>query len=43
MHEADIEETDTGRQAADDGWLVLNLSEMGWKTVPGGGTWSMSG
>jgi uncharacterized cupin superfamily protein len=40
MHEARIEETATGRQPADDGWFILNLAELGWATVPGGGTWS---
>jgi mannose-6-phosphate isomerase-like protein (cupin superfamily) len=41
MHEATMQQTDTGREAADDGWFILNLAEMGWKTVPGGGTWSV--
>jgi uncharacterized cupin superfamily protein len=40
MHEAKIEETATGRVPADDGWWILNLAEMGWETVEGGGTWS---
>jgi uncharacterized cupin superfamily protein len=39
MREAKIEETDTGRQPADDGWFILNLEEIGWSTVPGGGIW----
>jgi uncharacterized cupin superfamily protein len=39
MHEAEIVETETGRQPADDGWFILNLAEIGWSTVPGGGTW----
>src|SRR4051794_18194704 len=39
MHEATIEETAAGRLPADDGWFILNLSEMGWATVSGGGTW----
>ena len=39
MHEATIEETGTGRVPADDGWFILNLAEMAWETVPGGGTW----
>jgi quercetin dioxygenase-like cupin family protein len=39
MHEAKIEETETGRVPADDGWFILNAAEMGWSTVPGGGTW----
>jgi quercetin dioxygenase-like cupin family protein len=41
MHEAKIENTETGRQPADDGWFILNLAEMGWETAPGGGTWSV--
>ena len=39
MHEARIEETPTGRLPADDGWFILNVAEIGWDTVPGGGTW----
>jgi uncharacterized cupin superfamily protein len=39
MHEAQIEDTATGRVPADDGWFMLNLAEIGWATVPGGGTW----
>src|SRR5512133_3617241 len=39
MHEAKIEDTDTGKMPADDGWFILNLSEIGWETLPGGGTW----
>jgi uncharacterized cupin superfamily protein len=39
MHEAKIEDTETGRQPADDGWFILNLAEIGWATVPGFGTW----
>jgi quercetin dioxygenase-like cupin family protein len=39
MHEAKIEDTETGRMPADDGWFILNLSEIGWETLPGGGTW----
>jgi uncharacterized cupin superfamily protein len=41
MNEAEIEDTATGRRPAGEGWFVLNLSEMGWETVPGGGTWSV--
>jgi uncharacterized cupin superfamily protein len=37
--EARIEETDAGKVPADDGWFILNLSEIAWSTVPGGGTW----
>ena len=39
MHEAKIEETDTGLQAADDGWWILNAADIGWFAVEGGGTW----
>ena len=28
-----------GRRPADDGWYILNLAEVPWATVPGGGTW----
>ena len=37
--EAKIEETELGRVPVDDGWYILNLSEIRWATVPGGGTW----
>jgi uncharacterized cupin superfamily protein len=39
MKEANIETTPTGELPADDGWFILNLAEIGWQTVPGGGTW----
>jgi quercetin dioxygenase-like cupin family protein len=39
MHEAKVEETEHGQQPADDGWFVLNVADIGWETVPGGGTW----
>jgi uncharacterized cupin superfamily protein len=39
MNEARIEATSTGRVPADGGWFILNLSEIGWETVSGGGTW----
>jgi uncharacterized cupin superfamily protein len=39
MHEAKIEGTETGLQPADDGWWILNASEIGWATVEGTGTW----
>jgi uncharacterized cupin superfamily protein len=38
--EARIEETETGRRAANDGWFILNLGEMRWETLEGGGIWS---
>jgi uncharacterized cupin superfamily protein len=39
VREATIEETETGRVPAEDGWFILNLGDIGWETVPGGGTW----
>jgi hypothetical protein len=41
MHDARIEETETGRLPAGDGWFILNLAELSWSTVPRGGTWCM--
>jgi uncharacterized cupin superfamily protein len=37
--EARLEQTATGLVPADDGWFVLNLAEIGWERVDGGGTW----
>jgi len=39
VREARIEDTDSGRVPAEDGWWIINLSEIGWTTVEGGGTW----
>ncbi|MDQ6835561.1 MAG: cupin domain-containing protein [Actinomycetota bacterium] len=39
MREARIEATEFGASPADDGWFILNLTEIAWATVPGGGTW----
>jgi quercetin dioxygenase-like cupin family protein len=39
VREATIEDTEAGRVPAGDGWFILNLGEIGWETVPGGGTW----
>lgn len=39
MGEAKIEETEAGRLPAGDGWFILNLAEIGWESLPGGGTW----
>ncbi len=39
MREAEIEETPEGRVARGDGWFILNLGEMAWKTVRGFGSW----
>lgn len=37
--EAAIERTEHGLQPADDGWFILNLHDIAWASVPGGGTW----
>ena len=39
MHEARIEETEAGLVPADNGWFILNLRDIAWATVEGGGTW----
>jgi uncharacterized cupin superfamily protein len=39
MREAKIEETETGLQPADEGWWILNVGDIGWFTLEGGGTW----
>ena len=31
--------TAAGLVPAGEGWFVLNLAELAWATVPGGGTW----
>jgi uncharacterized cupin superfamily protein len=36
---AKLEQTDTGAVPADDGWFIVNLSELRWETLSGGGTW----
>ena len=37
--EAKLERTEAGVVPADDGWFVLNLAELGWDRVDGGGMW----
>ena len=37
--EAKLERTETGLVPADDGWFVLNLADIGWERLEGGGTW----
>jgi uncharacterized cupin superfamily protein len=37
--EASMEAMPTGKLPSDDGWFILNLTEIGWQTLPGGGTW----
>jgi len=39
MHEAKMEQTDVGLEPVDDGWFVVNLDDIKWDTVEGGGTW----
>jgi uncharacterized cupin superfamily protein len=39
MQEARVEPTPAGKVPTDDGWFILNLSEIAWESVPGGGTW----
>ena len=39
MDEARIEETKVGLVPADHDWFILNLAEIGWESLPGGGTW----
>jgi len=39
MREAAIDDNGSGRLPASDGWFILNLAEIGWSTLPGGGTW----
>ncbi len=43
MHEARIEKTSFGHVPADDGWFILNLSEMTWSTSGDSGTWCVFG
>jgi uncharacterized cupin superfamily protein len=37
--EARIEDTETGLQAADPGWFIMNVSQMSWRSAEHGGTW----
>ena len=37
---AKLEQTDSGVVPVDAGWFILNLSDLRWETVDGGGTWS---
>ena len=38
--EAHINETEAGLRPADDGWFILNLSQMSWSSSAGGGIWN---
>ena len=37
--EARLERIETGVVPVDDGWFVVNLTDIGWERVEGGGTW----
>ncbi len=37
--EAKLERTDTGIVPTGEGWFILNLADIGWARVDGGGTW----
>jgi quercetin dioxygenase-like cupin family protein len=39
VDEAQMHPTPAGVQPAGDGWFIVNVAEIGWSTVPGGGTW----
>jgi uncharacterized cupin superfamily protein len=39
MDEAKIDDTPEGRVPADDGWFILNVEEIAWRAIPGGGAW----
>jgi uncharacterized cupin superfamily protein len=36
---AKIAETEHGLVPEDDGWFILNVADIRWETVPGGGRW----
>jgi uncharacterized cupin superfamily protein len=40
MAEAELKDTGNGKVPADDGWFIMNLADMEWGAVEGGGTWS---
>ena len=40
MAEAELKDTGNGKIPADDGWFIMNLADMEWGKVEGGGTWS---
>ena len=41
MREAEVVQTEVGKQAQGDGWFVLNVAEAAWQTTERGGTWSL--
>ena len=40
MDEARLKETAAGVVAETDGWFVLNVRDMAFDSVPGGGAWA---
>jgi hypothetical protein len=40
MQEARLKQTEVGVVAESEGWFVLNVREMGFETMPGGGAWA---
>jgi uncharacterized cupin superfamily protein len=41
MREAEVIQTEVGKQAQGEGWFVLNVAEAAWQTTERGGTWSL--
>jgi uncharacterized cupin superfamily protein len=41
VREARVIETPDGKVPADAGWFILNLADIRWEAVPGGGTWCL--
>jgi hypothetical protein len=41
VREARVIQTPDGKVPADAGWFILNLADIRWETVPGGGTWCL--
>lgn len=39
MDEAQMQDTPAGTVPAGEGWFILNVADIGWETLPGGGTW----
>ena len=40
MEEARLKQTEAGLVAESDGWFVLNVRDMGFESMPGGGAWA---
>jgi uncharacterized cupin superfamily protein len=40
MEEARLKQTEGGLVAESDGWFVLNVRDMGFESMPGGGAWA---